>query len=142
MENNLILEVSTLIKASKSVVWKALTDPEQIKKYLFGTETISDWKIGSPITFSGVWEGKPYIDKGTILQIEKEKILKYNYWSSFSGTEDVPANYANITYSLEEKDGQTMFTILQDSIKTKEARDHSEQNWRMVMNSLKELLEN
>lgn len=141
MENNLILEVSTLINASKSVVWKALTDPEQIKKYLFGTETISDWKIGSPITFSGVWEGKPYIDKGTILQIEKEKILKYNYWSSFSGTEDVPANYANITYSLKEKDGQTMFTILQDGIKTKEARDHSEQNWRMVMNSLKELLE-
>ena len=141
MENNLTLEVSTLINASKSVVWKALTDPEQIKKYLFGTETISDWKIGSPITFSGVWEGKPYIDKGTILQIEKEKILKYNYWSSFSGTEDVPANYANITYSLEEMDGQTMFTILQDSIKTKEARDHSEQNWRMVMNSLKELLE-
>ncbi len=141
MENNLTLEVSTLINASKSVVWKALTDPEQIKKYLFGTETISDWKIGSPITFSGVWEGKPYIDKGTILQIEKEKILKYNYWSSFSGTEDVPANYANITYSLKEKDGQTMFTILQDGIKTKEARDHSEQNWRMVMNSLKELLE-
>lgn len=141
MENNLILEVSTLINASKSVVWKALTDPEQIKKYLFGTETISDWKIGSPITFSGVWEGKPYIDKGTILQIEKEKILKYNYWSSFSGTEDVPANYANITYSLKERDGQTMFTILQDGIKTKEARDHSEQNWRMVMNSLKELLE-
>ncbi len=141
MENNLTLEVSTLINASKSVVWKALTDPEQIKKYLFGTETISDWKIGSPITFSGVWEGKPYIDKGTILQIEKEKILKYNYWSSFSGTEDVPANYANITYSLKEKDGQTMFTILQDGIKTKEALDHSEQNWRMVMNSLKELLE-
>lgn len=141
MENNLTLEVSTLINASKSVVWKALTDPEQIKKYLFGTETISDWKIGSPITFSGVWEGKPYNDKGTILQIEKEKILKYNYWSSFSGTEDVPANYANITYSLKEKDGQTMFTILQDGIKTKEARDHSEQNWRMVMNSLKELLE-
>ncbi len=141
MENNLTLEVSTLINASKSVVWKALTDPEQIKKYLFGTETISDWKIGSPITFSGVWEGKPYNDKGTILQIEKEKILKYNYWSSFSGTEDVPANYANITYSLKEKDGQTMFTILQDGIKTKEALDHSEQNWRMVMNSLKELLE-
>ncbi len=75
------------------------------------------------------------------MQIEKEKILKYKYWSSFSGMEDVPANYANITYSLKEKDGQTMFTILQDGIKTKEARDHSEQNWRMVMNSLKELLE-
>ena len=75
------------------------------------------------------------------MQIEKEKIVKYNYWSSFSGTEDKPENYANITYSLEEKNGQTTITISQDGIKTKEARDHSEQNWKMVMNNLKELLE-
>ncbi len=141
MTTPFIIEASVSIKASKSKVWKALTDPEQIKKYLFGTETVSDWKVGSPITFSGVWDGKPYLDKGTILQIEKEKILKYNYWSSFSGTEDMPENYANITYSLEDKNGETVFSIFQDSIKTKETREHSEQNWKMVMNSLKELLE-
>ena len=75
------------------------------------------------------------------MQIEKEKIVKYNYWSSFSGTEDKPENYANITYSLEEKNGQTTITISQDGIKTKEAHDHSEQNWKTVMNNLKELLE-
>jgi uncharacterized protein YndB with AHSA1/START domain len=141
MENTLTLEVNIILKASKENVWKALTDPEQIKKYLFGTETVSDWKAGSPITFSGVWEGKPYMDKGIILQIEKEKILKYNYWSSFAGTEDKPENYATIIYSLEDKHGETVFTILQDNIKTKEARDHSETNWKMVMNNLKELLE-
>ncbi len=141
MANTLTLEVSVSIKASKSKVWKALIDPEQIKKYFFGTETVSDWKVGSPIIFSGKWEGKAYQDKGTIVQIEKEKILKYNYWSSFSGTEDKPENYTNITYSLEEKNGQTTFTILQDGIKTQEARDHSEQNWKMVMDSLKKLLE-
>jgi uncharacterized protein YndB with AHSA1/START domain len=141
MENSLIVEVSIEIQASKVSVWKALTDPDQIKKYLFGTETVSDWKPGSPITFSGVWEGKPYMDKGTILEIETEKVLKYNYWSSFSGTEDKPENYANVIYSLEEKNGETVFSILQDGIKTKEARDHSKQNWKMVMNNLKELLE-
>jgi uncharacterized protein YndB with AHSA1/START domain len=141
MENTLTLEVKIAIKASKAAVWKALTDPEQIKKYFFGTETVSDWKVGSPITFSGVWEGKPYMDKGTILQIEKEKILKYNYWSSFSGTEDKPENYANIIYTLNEKNGETTITIFQGGIKTKEALDHSEQNWQMILKSLKELLE-
>jgi uncharacterized protein YndB with AHSA1/START domain len=141
MENTLILEVNITIKAKKAAVWKALTDPEQIKKYFFGTTVKSEWKVNSPITFSGEWEGKPYLDKGTILQIEKEKILKYNYWSSFSGTEDKPENYAIIIYSLDEKAGQTTITILQDSIKSKEALDHSEQNWKMVMKSLKELLE-
>ncbi len=141
MNNALTLTISISINAPKSEVWKALIEPEQIKKYLFGTETKTDWKVGSPITFSGEWEGKPYQDKGTILQIEKEKILKYNYWSSFSGTEDKPENYANITYSIEEQNGQTVFTIVQDGIKTPEAREHSEQNWNVVMGSLKELLE-
>ena len=141
MTNTLTLNTSISINAPKSKVWMALIDPEQVKKYLFGTTMKSEWKVGSAITFSGVWEGKPYMDKGTILQIETEKILKYNYWSSFSGTEDKPENYANIVYSLEEKNGETVFSILQDGIKTKEARDHSEQNWKMVMNNLKELLE-
>ncbi len=141
MTNTLTLNTSISINASKSNVWRALIDPEQVKKYFFGTLVTSDWKVGSTITFSGEWEGKPYLDKGTILQIEKEKILKYNYWSSFAGTEDKPENYANIIYSLEEKNGETVFSIFQDGIKAKEALDHSEQNWRMVMNSLKELLE-
>jgi len=138
---DLILNISVTIHAPKSKVWSALTDPEQIKKYLFGTETTTDWKVGSPITFSGVWEGKSYIDKGKILQIENEKILKYSYWSSFSGKEDKPENYANVTYALEDHHGNTIFHLTQDGIKTKEAHDHSEQNWKMVLNSLKDLLE-
>ena len=101
--SNLTLTTSVSIQAPLAKVWHALTDPEQIKKYLFGTETVTDWKAGSPITFSGEWEGKAYQDKGTILEIEKEKILKYSYWSSFSGTEDKPENYANVTYRVEEK---------------------------------------
>jgi uncharacterized protein YndB with AHSA1/START domain len=139
MTHTLTLNIS--INAPKSKVWMALIDPEQVKKYFFGTILKSDWKVGSAITFRGEWEGKPYMDKGTILEIEMEKILKYNYWSSFSGTEDKPENYATIVYSLEEINGETVVSILQDKIKTKKARDHSEENWKMVMNNLKELLE-
>jgi len=141
MKQDIILKVSLSISAAKSIVWKALVEPEQIKKYFFGTDTKTTWKVGSPITFSGEWEGKPYIDKGTVLQFEPEKMLKYNYWSSFSGTEDVPANYANITYAIEEKDGKTMLTITQDGIKSEESRAHSEKNWLMVMNNMKTLVE-
>ncbi len=141
MTNTLTLNTSISINAPKSKVWMALIDPEQVKKYFFGTVLKSDWKVGSAITFSGEWEGKPYLDKGIILQIEKEKILKYNYWSSFSGTENKLENYATIIYALEEKDGQTTIFISQDSIKSKEALEHSEQNWQMIMKSLKELLE-
>ena len=141
MSKTLSLKVSVSINAPKTKVWDALTNPVQIKKYLFGTETVSDWKVGSPITFRGVWEGKPYEDKGHILEIEKNKILKYNYWSNFSGDKDEPSNYSNITYLLSEEKGRTLFTLRQDNIKTKEAQVQSENNWGMVLNKMKSLLE-
>jgi uncharacterized protein YndB with AHSA1/START domain len=142
MSAKLNLTVSVTIQAPKSKVWEAVTNPEMIKKYLFGTETRSDWKVGSPITFSGVWDGKAYEDKGTILEIEKEKILKYNYWSNFSGEKDEPANYSNITYTLSSgENGSTIFTLTQDNIKSQESKDHSEKNWTMVLNTMKDLLE-
>jgi uncharacterized protein YndB with AHSA1/START domain len=140
-QKGLSLTTSVDIKVSPSRVWDAITKPELIKKYFFGTDTTSDFKKGSPIIYRGVWEGKSYEDKGTILEVEKEKILKHNYWSSFSGTEDTLENYANITYKLSPHAGGTILSITQDNIKTEEAKAHSEKNWKMVLNSMKELLE-
>ena len=138
---DLILKIQIPIDAPKQKVWDALTNPIQIKKYMFGTEASSDWKVGSPTTFRGEWEGKSYEDKGTILEMEKEKILKYNYWSNFSGDKDEPSNYSNITYLLGWQDGKTEFTVMQDNFKTEEARAQSEKNWSMMMGTIKDLLE-
>jgi uncharacterized protein YndB with AHSA1/START domain len=141
MEEKLMMTLSRTFNAPKAKVWEALTTPSQIKKYLFGTETISEWKAGSPIVFRGVWEGKSYEDKGTILEIEKEQTLKYNYWSNFSGDRDEPANYSIITYGLSEVNGTTVFTLTQDNFKSREARDHSEKNWGMIMETLRGMVE-
>jgi hypothetical protein len=59
-----------------------------------------------------------------------------------SGTEDTPANYANVTYSLSGENGRTVLTITQDGVPTEESKKHSEQNWSMVLTTLKDLLEN
>jgi uncharacterized protein YndB with AHSA1/START domain len=141
MTNKLVAKKSVTIKASKAKVWDAITNPAVIKQYFFGTEAVSDFKKGSPIIYRGVWEGKSYEDKGTILEVEKEKLLKHNYWSSFSGTEDIPANYANITYQLSGSDGAVTLSVVQDNVASEEVRDHSEKNWEMVFNGMKELLE-
>jgi len=132
--------VSVEINAPVSKVWKAVIEPAQIKKYLFGTDTTSDWKIGSPIIFSGVWEGKPYQDKGTILAIEPEKLLKYNYWSNWAG-EDILENRQIISYRLRGENGKTVFTLTQENCPSDEARDHSTSNCNMVLSSMKEMLE-
>ena len=139
--NKLTVKASITINADRQMVWKGLTDPKLIKQYFFGTDAQSDWKKGSPIVFRGVWEGKPYEDKGTILDIDPTKFIKYNYWSNFSGTPDIPENYANITYSLKQNGNQTQLDVTQDGIANEEAREHSEKNWAGVLDGLKKLLE-
>ena len=135
------LEISTIIKAPISKVWDALTNPALIKQYMFGTNTASDWKVGSPITFSGDWEGKAYEDKGKILAIEKEKFLKYNYYSAFSGKKDEQTNYSIITYSVRTEKGQTIFDLTQDNFENAEAVEHSKKNWQMIFGTIKKMLE-
>ncbi len=129
------------IRSSAEEVWDALTNPVQIKKYFFGTDAKSEWRVGSPITFTGEWEGKQYEDHGTILQFEKDKLMRYNYWSSNSGKPDVPGNYANVTYELSQNGDKTRLTITQDNVGSEDGKKHSEQNWNMVLENLKKLLE-
>jgi uncharacterized protein YndB with AHSA1/START domain len=129
------------IDAPVSQVWEALTTPEIIKKYFFGTNAISDWKEGSPLIFKGEWEGKSYEDKGVILKSVPGKVFKYNYWSSMSGMEDKPENYVTITYELHEDNGETVLNITQENIPDEKMKDHSEENWNNVLNGLKSLLE-
>ncbi|GAA4318949.1 SRPBCC family protein [Mucilaginibacter gynuensis] len=139
--STLALTTTVTFNAPKAEVWQGLTDPEIVKQYFFGTTLKSDWQVGSPITFSGEWDGNSYEDKGTILEITPGEYLKYNYWSSMSGQEDKPENYANVSYSLSEADGVTTLTITQDNIKDEAAKEHSEQNWQMVFGGLKKMLE-
>ena len=58
-----------------------------------------------------------------------------------SGTEDKPENYAIISYTLTEDKGTTTLTITQDNIKSKESKEHSEQNWLFVFGKMKEMVE-
>src|SRR6266699_1795446 len=104
------LKKSITIQAPVAEVWKALTDPDLIKQYFFGTNAISDWKEGSTLIFKGEWNGHAYEDHGKILQIEFQKMLRYSYWSSFSGLPDVPENYQVITYFLQPENVETVLT--------------------------------
>lgn len=141
MSANLIAKAQTTIAAPASRVWEALTTPEIIKEYFFGTQAVSDWKEGSTLEFNGSWDGKDYHDKGVILQSQPEKLFQYTYYSSFSNLPDEPENYANISYELQEENGETTLVVKQENVANEEVRKSSEQNWAYVLKSLKELLE-
>jgi uncharacterized protein YndB with AHSA1/START domain len=141
MDKGLIAQAEITIKASPERVWEALTTPRLIKQYFFGSDVASDWKVGSPITYRGEWQGKAYEDKGEILQVLPGKLLISTHWSPLSGTPDAPENYHTVSYELTGEADNTAVRIRQDNNASEDEVKHSAENWKMVLEGLKVLLE-
>ena len=140
MATDKILKKTISINAPTSEVWNALTNPDLIKEWLFGTKVISDWKVGSQILFTGNWQGTDYIDKGTILGFEIEKLFQYNYWSGFSGLPDKPENYAIISFTLTKNGNTTTLTLTQSNF-DETMYEHSDKNWTATLELMKKIIE-
>ena len=80
MKQDLVAKVSSTVEAPIDQVWQALITPETIKEYMFGAAVKSDWKVGSPIVWKGEWKGKPFEDKGRILEVQQGKRLRYSHF--------------------------------------------------------------
>ena len=131
--------VQKTIDAPASEVWAALTTPSTIKKYFFGSDVRSDFRRGSPITWSGEHEGKHYEDKGEIQALDPGKSMTFTHYSTMSGKPDKPENYATVTYGLEKKGDKTEVTVTQQNCMGHE--EQTRKNWAMVLDGLKKTVE-
>ncbi len=129
------------IRASSDDVWKALTDPALIAEYFFGSQVDTDWTVGSPITWKGAWEGKPYEDKGKVLRFEPQELLSVSHFSPLTGLPDSPENYHTLTYRLEQRDDVTHVSLEQDNNHDQAEADRSAANWRTMLDGLKKFVE-
>ena len=145
----LIVKNTVTIKAPASKVWDALTNPEQTKKYMFGCETVSDWKKGSPLLWKGSHEGKEMVFvKGNIVEIKPEKFLAYTVIDPNSSMPDIPENYLTVTYELAFEKGETVLTVTQGDYsivaegekRYKEAYNNGE-GWNPILVEIKKLVE-
>lgn len=139
-----------VINADRDSVWKALTDPQQTKKYMFGCETVSDWKLGSPLLWKGSYEGKDVVFvKGIITDIKPGKFLAYTTFDpNNAAMPDVPENYLTVTYDLQENNGQTLLTVTQgDYSKVAEGEKryqesyNSGEGWNPILIKIKKQVE-
>jgi|SRR5688572_16495227 uncharacterized protein YndB with AHSA1/START domain len=141
MAKGLVAKASTTIHAPASTVWDALVDPRKIKQFMFGTDVASDWKEGSPITWKGEWKGKAYEDKGVIQRLEPGRLLQYTHFSPLAGLPDKPENYHTVTIELSGNGEETKVALSQDNNVTEEERGHSAENWSLMLEGLKKLVE-
>ena len=148
MSAPLIIKNSITINATPARVWDALINPEQTKKYMFGCKTVSDWKPGSSLLWKGNYEGKEMVFvKGSIVNIEPEKLLVYTTIDPNSEIPDIPENYLTVTYTLSLQNKKTVLTVTQGDYATVgdgERRFHEstqDGGWNPILIEIKKLLE-
>ena len=140
MQTHFKIHYKTVINAPLEKVWDALTNPEIVKQYFFGTELLTNWEIGSDIVFQGEWEGQKYKDPGKVLEYSHNEKLAYSYLSNWSGKEDKPENYLWVCYEVKPIDKGTELTISQTNYDEERAK-HSETNWASLIDGMKKIIE-
>ena len=141
MSKELISKSSIDINAPSSDIWEALVKPEIAKEYFFGAEIVTDWKVGSSITFKGEFNGNKYEEKGVLLNVEPNSQLQYSHWSHFDGLPDKPENYRTWTFDITEENGTNFLNISEDNIPTEKLKNRSDAFWAEALLKIKRLVE-
>jgi uncharacterized protein YndB with AHSA1/START domain len=136
-----IAHAETEISASPEQVWDALTDPDAISRYMFGSQVDSDWRVGSPITWSGEYDGTSFTDKGEILQADEPERLRMTHYSPLSGQPDAPESYHTLDYRLEATEAGTRLTLDQDGNDSEEQAAEFAGNWQTMLDQVKDYVE-
>ena len=132
---------SVELAAAADDVWRALTETDKIAQWMRGAHVQSDWQRGSDITFTGRLHNKPYRDRGTVLAVEREKLLKYSHWTGLSRLPDVGENRTVITFSLDSAGEKTRLTVRHERFYSDAAYKHSNFFWSFALTDLRNLLE-
>ncbi|MHA1975455.1 MAG: SRPBCC family protein [Candidatus Hodarchaeales archaeon] len=140
MTKKLTVEKDITITADISRVWNALTNPKLTKQYFLNCEAISDWNTGDPIIFKMISEGKEVVPvKGLILRIKKGELLEYTCFAP--EFEKDTSRHTQVKYQLSKTETGTKLFVSQGKFNKEEQFNHTSENWDIVLNGLKTLVE-
>lgn len=102
------------ILAPAGKVWLALTVPDLVKQWQYGSDLLTTWEVGTPIVFRNEWNGEVFEQKGTVLEFFPESHLKYSLFFPRPDLQDIPEHYFFMSYELAESDGVTSLLVRQE----------------------------
>ena len=138
-----LVEVETVVEAAASTVWDALTARKSAM--FMGADVETDWGPGSPISFTGEFQGKAFKDHGEIRDIEDRRRLTFTHFSPTSGKPDVPDSYNLVDVRLEPLGERTRVKLSQtplgDARPDQPTIDAFRRNWQVMLDGLKQAAE-
>lgn len=130
------------IDAPASKVWKALTRPELVKQWQYGSDLLTDWQVGSDIRFRTEWEGNVYEQWGKVLEVTENSRIRYTLFAPRPDLEDKPENYFTMSYVLQEEGQRTLLSIEQEDNRPGAGSGTSQDDGESsVLNALKSIAE-
>jgi uncharacterized protein YndB with AHSA1/START domain len=136
-----LIEKEVLIEASIDVVWRVITEPDQMKKW-FSSEAELEGHAGG--------EGRLTFESGQTYYLHVETFEpphRFAYrWLHEKGTKARPDNSMLVEFTLEAEAGNTRLRVVEsgfdhvdwsDEAKTKYFEDHS-RGWDMFVGQLRD----
>jgi uncharacterized protein YndB with AHSA1/START domain len=144
----LFVEKTIEINAPASKVWNALTRGEYTDQWALefsgGAEfhIESDWKLGSPVLWTG--QDGSVIVQGHVTSLEPQKFLRFTVFD-VRGEKPPVTDEDGITYELTEQNGKTLLRLSQGDFSAmaegEKYRNLSAEIWYRVLPKVKELAE-
>jgi uncharacterized protein YndB with AHSA1/START domain len=132
------------IDAPPGLVWRALTDPVQMKRWMaepeMDLEILTDWAVGSPIVVRGFHHVK-FENTGSVLRFEPERALTYTHLSSLSQLPDTPESHSVLAFTLMSSERGTSLTLTIRDFPTHTIFKHIDFYWRTTLGVLKQFIE-
>jgi hypothetical protein len=115
--------------------------PEFVKQWQYGSQLLTDWKIGSEIKFKTEWEGTIFEQWGKVLDIRQNELIKYSLFAPRPDLEDNPENYFVMSYILTAGNGQTKLEIIQEDNRPGAVQEAPQGEEHPILQGLKQIAE-
>lgn len=139
--NDFDVTVSRTIQAPAARVWSVLTEPELVSLWMLGTRVQSTWSKGAAITWTGMYDGKEYSDRGEVVDVRPAKRLVHTHFRPAPGSDAEPENVHTLDWGLAEKGGTTTLTLVQTGARSQEESELFAETWAQMLDALKQAAE-
>lgn len=139
---SMVRNISSIsLQASAASVWRAITLPEKVKLWQYGSELITSWHVGTEIRFRNEFQGQVFEQWGKVLQFEPNYILRYTLFFPNPGLEDKPENYFEMIYRITPTGDQTLLEIIKEDGRPGAIQEPDNGEKDPALQALKELVE-